>query len=150
MKRKALSVLAATALIAGSSAALGGAPAFARTVSCGDTITADTTLHHDLTNCEGNGLVIGADNIRLNLNGHTIDGTVAQTTDCDNAPREPAGIKNGGGDSRVYDRLTIENGTLQQFAQGFDGTAATAPKLIITYTTSGGAATSTPTTTMTA
>lgn len=31
-------------------------------------------LHHDLTNCVGNGLVIGADNIKLNLDGHTIDG----------------------------------------------------------------------------
>ena len=28
---------------------------------CGDTITADTTLHKDLVNCPNNGIVIGAD-----------------------------------------------------------------------------------------
>jgi hypothetical protein len=31
-------------------------------------------LHNDLTNCTTDGLVIGADNITLDLNGHTIDG----------------------------------------------------------------------------
>ena len=41
---------------------------------CGDTITADTTLHQDLVNCPNNGIIIGADNITLDLNGHTIDG----------------------------------------------------------------------------
>ena len=49
----------------------------ASTVSCGDTITRDTTLRHDLTDCVGNGLVIGADNIKLDLNGHTLDGNDA-------------------------------------------------------------------------
>ncbi len=90
------------------------------TVHCGQTLTQSVRLANDLTNCPADGLVIGADGITVDLNGHTIDGTVAQPTDCENAPREPAGIKNGGGDSRVYDRLTIENGTLQQFAQGFN------------------------------
>src|SRR6476620_3587392 len=40
---------------------------------CGDTITADTTLHKDLVNCPNNGIIIDADNVTLNLNGHTID-----------------------------------------------------------------------------
>ena len=92
----------------------------ATTVHCGQTLTQSVRLANDLTNCPADGLVIGADGITVDLNGHTIDGTVAQPTDCENAPREPAGIKNGGGDSRVYDRLTIENGKLQQFAQGFN------------------------------
>ncbi len=43
-------------------------------VRCGATITADTTLHHDLLDCPGNGIVIGADHITLDLNGHTVDG----------------------------------------------------------------------------
>ncbi|HEX9830336.1 MAG TPA: NosD domain-containing protein [Thermodesulfobacteriota bacterium] len=43
-------------------------------VACGDTITEDTTLTHDLLNCPGNGIVIGADNITLNCNRHTISG----------------------------------------------------------------------------
>src|SRR5213596_2851923 len=41
---------------------------------CGDTITTDTTLHHNLVNCPNNGLIIGADNVTLDLNYHTIDG----------------------------------------------------------------------------
>ena len=43
-------------------------------VSCGDTITADTTLDSDLVDCPSNGIVIGADDITLDLNGHTVAG----------------------------------------------------------------------------
>ena len=38
------------------------------------TITKDTKLANNLTNCLGNGIVIGADDITLDLNGHTVDG----------------------------------------------------------------------------
>jgi hypothetical protein len=58
--------------------ALGAGSAHARGhsdgVNCGDTITTDVKLDRDLVDCPGNGLVIGADNIDLDLNGHTIDG----------------------------------------------------------------------------
>jgi len=37
-------------------------------------ITTDTKLANDLTACPGDGIVIGADNITLDLNGHMIDG----------------------------------------------------------------------------
>ena len=53
--------------------ALSGAEAASR-VSCGDTITTDATLHHNLVNCPNNGIIIGADNVTLDLNYHTIDG----------------------------------------------------------------------------
>lgn len=43
--------------------------------SCGDALTADTTLAADLAGCGGNGLEIGADNIVLNCDGHSITGT---------------------------------------------------------------------------
>jgi hypothetical protein len=33
---------------------------------CGDTITTDTTLHHDLPNCPDKGIIFGADDIALN------------------------------------------------------------------------------------
>jgi parallel beta-helix repeat protein len=49
--------------------------ASANQVSCGDVITSDTTLDSDLLNCPGDGVVIGADNVTLNLAGHTIGGT---------------------------------------------------------------------------
>ena len=48
--------------------------ALANHVTCGDVITTDTTLDSDLLDCAGHGIVIGADNITLDLNGHTIDG----------------------------------------------------------------------------
>ncbi len=44
-------------------------------VGCGTVITANTTLHGDVGPCSGDGIVIGADNITLNLNGHQIFGT---------------------------------------------------------------------------
>src|SRR4051812_25662885 len=96
------------------------------TVHCGQTLTQSVKLANDLTDCPGDGLVIGADRLTVDLNGHTIDGTVAPVADCGDAPREPAAIVNGGGDaSRVYDRVTIQNGTLQQFAQGLSAGSGT-------------------------
>jgi parallel beta-helix repeat protein len=40
---------------------------------CGATIVDDLKLDHDLT-CAGPGLIVGADGIRIDLNGHTIAG----------------------------------------------------------------------------
>jgi parallel beta-helix repeat protein len=42
--------------------------------TCGDTITSNTILTTDLTCLSGNGINIGADNIYLDCNGHTITG----------------------------------------------------------------------------
>ena len=44
-------------------------------VHCGDTITEDTVLTEDLVDCSGNGLIIGANNITLDCDGHSITGT---------------------------------------------------------------------------
>ena len=44
------------------------------TVTCGETITVDTRLRNDLVDCPGIGIVIGADDVRLDLNGHLVDG----------------------------------------------------------------------------
>ena len=92
-------------------------PAGAATdVSCGDTITADVTLHHNLVNCPNNGLVIGADDVTLDLNYHTIDGDGKPTAGCD--PQTDfcdVGIANFG-----YDRVTVVHGSLRQFGGGVD------------------------------
>jgi hypothetical protein len=53
---------------------LSAGQASANHVQCGDTITQDTRLDSDLMNCPGNGIVIGADNIKLDLKGYLIDG----------------------------------------------------------------------------
>ena len=63
--------------------AFGDSQASASHVSCGDTITADTTLDSDLLNCPNNGILIGADGITLNLNGHVIDGDGTPAAGCD-------------------------------------------------------------------
>jgi parallel beta-helix repeat protein len=41
---------------------------------CGATLVASLTLEHDLS-CAGDGLIVGADGITVDLNGHTITGT---------------------------------------------------------------------------
>ena len=41
-------------------------------LSYGDTIKSDTTLRSDLVGCESNGIIIDADDVTLDLNGHTI------------------------------------------------------------------------------
>lgn len=41
---------------------------------CGQTITESVTMTSDLIDCPYNGIIIGADNITIDGNGHTIDG----------------------------------------------------------------------------
>jgi parallel beta-helix repeat protein len=105
MRATHLSIIAATAL------SLGLAPvAYASKtvhVSCGQTITKDTRLANDLTDCPNNGLVIGADDITLDLNGHTIDGDGA-------VDAYDLGIDNTAG----HDGVTIQHGAVREFVEG--------------------------------
>jgi parallel beta-helix repeat protein len=73
-------------------------------VACGATITSDTKLRADLTNCPGDGVVIGADSITLDLGRRTIDGTGAEGSQ---------GIRLNGRRG-----VKIVNGTVQEFAVG--------------------------------
>jgi parallel beta-helix repeat protein len=81
----------------GAPAALAGGPA------CGDTITRSITLHADLADCPGDGLIIGADGVTLDLAGHTIDGDAIV----------------GGDDSGVridgHRRVTVRGGAIREF-----------------------------------
>src|SRR5215468_4824974 len=76
-------------------------------VVCGQVITHNTHVKNDLVDCPGDGLVIGAANIKLNLGGHTIDGVNNSAAD---------GINNKGG----FDNVKIEHGTVQQFGNGVE------------------------------
>jgi hypothetical protein len=94
--------------------ALFSAPAQANppvTVSCGQTLTHSVKLANDLSNCPNNGLVVGADNVTVDLNGHTIDGDGdgfdSCATDCD------AGVDNTG-----HARITVKHGTIREFVEG--------------------------------
>src|SRR4051794_14730805 len=71
--RRVVCELVAVATVMGAVASVGPAFGAARLV-CGDTVTASTTLRADLRDCPGDGLVIGADGITLDLNGHAVDG----------------------------------------------------------------------------
>jgi parallel beta-helix repeat protein len=79
--------------------------ALASHVACGDTITQDTRLDSDLVNCPGDGIVIGSDNVTLDLNGHTIDGVRGSGGD---------GVDNSAGHVGV----TVERGTILDFLVG--------------------------------
>jgi parallel beta-helix repeat protein len=76
--------------------------------TCGAIIVADTTLSGDLNNCPGDGIVIGADDVTLNLDRHTIDGDAIP-----GAEALDVGIRNEG-----HDGVTIEGGTVQEFDRG--------------------------------
>jgi parallel beta-helix repeat protein len=88
----ALLVVPATALAGGGAA------------TCGATITSSTKLRADLTNCPGDGLVVGADNITLDLGRRTIDGSGAAGSQ---------GIRLAGRRG-----VKITGGTVQEFATG--------------------------------
>jgi parallel beta-helix repeat protein len=87
--------------------ALGPGQALATHVECGDVLTADTTLDSDLIDCPGDGVVIGADGISVDLDGHTIDGETSDGLDDD-------GVDNGAG----HDGVTVEDGVVREFGSG--------------------------------
>ena len=92
---------------------VGSAPV-AATVGCGEIILQSTILENDLTDCGGFGLIVGANNITIDLNGHVIDGV-----DLD------AGILNNG-----YDGVTITNGAISQFDVGIQLNPGTSGNVI--------------------
>jgi hypothetical protein len=77
--------------------------ALANHVQCGDPIYQDTTLDSDLIDCPLTGIVIGADDVTLDLNGHTIDG----------APGSGDGVYSGD-----HHGLRVRDGTIQEFRNG--------------------------------
>jgi hypothetical protein len=90
-----------------------GNQALASHVSCGDKITTDTRLDSDLTDCPNNGIVIGADGITLDLNGHLIDGDGTPFAAC---PRRK--FCDGGVISVGHDGITVVGGSVREFDAG--------------------------------
>jgi parallel beta-helix repeat protein len=117
-------VLGAVALVAASAFLLFSAPASPNgngKARCGKVITRSFTLTHNLLECRGPGLVVGANGITINLNGKTIDGVSSA-----------AGIRNDG-----FDRVTIKNGRIQQFNYGVKLGKGTQRNLLTGLTLSG-------------
>jgi parallel beta-helix repeat protein len=71
-------------------------------VNCGGTIIGNAVLNQDLLNCPGNGITIGASNIVLDCQGHTINGTSTGGN---------YGIDNSNG----YSNVTIKNCVIKGF-----------------------------------
>jgi parallel beta-helix repeat protein len=119
----AILALAAAGLVAMSSASTArsrasgarrSAPATSPQLKCGDTITADTTLHHNLANCPNFGIVIGADDVTLDLNYHTVDGDGTPAAGCDpDTEFCDIGVLTDG-----HDGVTVVHGSVRGFDVG--------------------------------
>jgi parallel beta-helix repeat protein len=86
--------------------AFAAADAPAAHIGCGDRVTRDVRLDSDLVNCPGNGLMVAADGVTIDLGGHVVDGTGRGT-----------GVLNGQWGDGHRD-IAIRNGTVRGFRTG--------------------------------
>jgi parallel beta-helix repeat protein len=70
-------------------------------VTCGQTVTHDIALSHDLLNCAGDGLKVGASHITIDLLGHVIDGVNAAGS---------VGVNDNG-----HSDVIVKNGSVRDF-----------------------------------
>ena len=106
IRRRVAALPTATAVflaLAGGAAPTAGADSGSH-VTCGQVLTEDVVLDADLVDCPGDGLVVGADGIRIELAGHEIDGALTTRS---------VGIRNEGRDG-----VRIEDGVVQGFERG--------------------------------
>ena len=80
------------------------------TPGCGETITKSIHLTTNLANCAGDGLIIGAKDVTIDLSGYSIGGVKADHS---------VGIRN----PKAYSGVTIRDGTIQGFDDGIVITA---------------------------
>ena len=104
--------------VLGSTLAFLPPPVFAKNPSCGDTITANTTLTANIGPCSGNGLTIGASNIVLNCAGYTIDSTGSNFTNVGISLIGRTGV-------------TVENCNVMGFQYGFQLTVSSSNNTLI-------------------
>jgi len=105
----------AVALLLAGATVVGAGPAAAHTPGCGEVVTVDTRLDSDLVDCPDEGLVIGADDITLDLDGHTIDGDGVSPASC---PVEGQACDVGVDNTAGHRGVTIRGGSIQQFSAG--------------------------------
>lgn len=122
----ALAASTAAALVA--SAALAGPATGEEHVDCGSEITADTTLTRDIGPCLAHGLVVNADGVTLDLNGHSVTGApvgqpIHRTPGLPGVESEPlpgsyGAPNNAGVLLNDVTGVTVTNGTVEQFDAG--------------------------------
>ena len=82
-------------------------------IACGDTVTTDVTLTADLVDCPNNGLIVGADGITIDLNGHAIDGDGTFVDSCPKDEFCDIGVVSEG-----HSDVTIKGGRVKGFGLG--------------------------------
>lgn len=114
--RRAMAVAASALLLSGVTTAPAASAAEARgaELRCGAVVTTSIVLRADLTDCPNNGLVLAADNITVDLNGHTVDGDGALVGECPEDTPCDVGIVNAAGHVGV----TIKAGSVTGFRLG--------------------------------
>jgi len=107
-------VIAASALFAMSSLTMSVPASAAVAIHCGSVITTSTTLQADVGPCPGNGLIIAASNITLNLAGHSVIGTFTTQS-----PNPPTNIVDGEGiHLDNVSGVKVTDGSVYHFAVG--------------------------------
>lgn len=114
VRRVLTTVPSLAALITGVALAAPAAAAQPQPLQCGSVITHNTILANDIGPCSGNGLVIAASNITLDLNGHSVAGTFTAES-----PLPPTNTSDTVGISfRDTTGSTLMNGSVYHFAAG--------------------------------
>jgi hypothetical protein len=93
-------------------ATAGAAPGSAPEPACGAVVTTDVTLTEDLLDCPGDGLVVGASGITIDLAGHSLTGSGVFTS-------------RSGIDNEEHDGVTVLGGSISGFAAGVRAYRAT-------------------------
>lgn len=114
IRARSLAALALAALAFVSTYGADGAEAAG--IGCGDVIKKDITLRRDLLNCPNAGLIIGADGVTLDLNGHMVDGDNKLAKECPEDSKTDFcedGVVNEG-----HSGVTVVGGEVREFAFG--------------------------------
>lgn len=99
-------------------------PATTSVLECGSVVTHDVRLTCDLVGCAGNGLIVGADGVDIDLNGHSISGA---------GPFESL----SGVDIDAFERVRIRGGKITDFSRGvlgYDADGVRIERLSVTRT----------------
>ena len=130
VRRRVTAVGIVSALVAfapGVSASAAPAPPGAASLECGSVVERDVRLTRDLVGCTENGLIVGADGVDIDLNGHLISGT---------GPF----LSRSGIDIDAYRNVRIHDGRIADFSRGvlgYDADAARVERLRVTRTLEG-------------